>query len=175
MMKEYIKKFLYKLVLAEQSAKKLTASFALGVYLAFSPFIGLQTWLVFPLCWLLRLNITVSLATLYVVSNPVTMIPIIISGYMFGEWLLVKCLHITFLTHSPAWVSTFLDFLARHVFDLKKHLGLSICFWCYVVGANILALLVSSVSYLLMKPVFSKLITQLCKKDKDFYEDHCPK
>src|SRR5581483_4812060 len=115
MIKEYIKKAIVKLVLAESSAEKLTLSFCLGVYLAFSPFLGFQTWLVFPLCWIFRLNITVTMTTLYIVSNPFSMIPIILAGYFVGELLLIKILHINATAYNPSWLTWLLDFLARYV------------------------------------------------------------
>lgn len=157
----YIKKILHKLVLAERSPTKLALSFCLGVYLAFSPFVGLQTWLVFPICWLFKLNVTVTLSTLYLVSNPFTMVPIILVGYMFGQWLFDKVLHIDAIAYNPAWLNSFIDFLAKYVVDLKKHLGVDICFWCYMIGANILAILIAIALYPIMKRLFKKLVLQI--------------
>ena len=89
-MKRYLHTFLRKLVLTETSVQKLTLSFCLGAFLAFSPYIGLQTWLTFPICWFFRLNVTITLASLYLISNPFTMVPIIIAGYALGKWLLIN-------------------------------------------------------------------------------------
>lgn len=161
MLKEYIKKILYKLVLAERSPTKLALSFSLGTFLAFSPFLGLQTWLAFPLCWISGLNVTVTLTTLYVISNPFTMIPIIISGYMFGSWLFNSVMNLDMIRYNPKWVDSFLGFLARYVIDLKKYLGTQLCFWCYVFGATILAVTISLILYPIMKRVFTHIVRKI--------------
>lgn len=155
---EYIKKILHKLILAEKSPEKLAFSFSLGCFLAFSPYLGIQTWLIFPLCWIFKLNITVTMTTLYLVSNPFTFVPIVMADYFTGYWFLVKFLHIDAIAYNPSWLAGLLNFLSKYVVDLQKYLGFTICFWCFFLGAHILGILVGCLLYPIMKPIFTKLV-----------------
>lgn len=172
-MKQYVNSVLKKLILAETSVQRLALSFSLGGFLAFSPYIGLQTWLTFPICWIFRLNVTVTLAALYLISNPFTMVPIIIVGYAFGTWLFTDLFHISIGQYNPSWLDSFVKFLAKHAINLEKLLGTKICFWCYFIGAHILAIAVALILYPLMINIFSKLIQQVEEEKKD--ENNYPK
>lgn len=160
MIKDYLFKILNKLVLAERSVSTLTISFCLGGALAFSPYVGLQTWLVFPLCWMFGLNVAVTIAGLYLVGNPFTMIPILLADYLCGTWI-INTLHLDFLKQNPAFITSILAFLKTYLFDLEKILGVNFCFWCFFVGAHILSLLVFVVLYPIMKRIFTLLIAEL--------------
>ncbi len=92
--------FFMRLIAQEKSAYKLAASCALGAYIAFSPFFGLHTVMVFGLSWLFALNVPVTWAVSVAINNPWTMIPVYFSGYYVGDWIL------TATGHVPAqWVS----------------------------------------------------------------------
>jgi uncharacterized protein (DUF2062 family) len=173
--KKYFKKILDKLLLAERSAQKLTLSCCLGLYMAFSPYITLQTWLIFPFSWLLGLNATVAMITLYTVSNPVTFVPIVITSYLTGQILLESVLGIDMIAYNPSWMQAFNDFLSQYI-DIAKYLGTNLCFWCFMVGGNIAGIIIALCAYPLMKPMFTKLVKQFekmdCKGKKDIYEDN---
>lgn len=167
MIMKYIKNFLYKMVLAERSPKKLALSFCLGSFIAFTPTIPFQTPLMFFLSWLFRLNTTVTVGAAYLVNPPIpiTIIPIYVANYLFGSWLLEKVLGINMINYNPAWISKFNDFLLRYI-DLKKYIGGSeICFWCLIIGGIILPFIVSLLLYPIMKRIFSKLVFNLHKND----------
>lgn len=168
-MKNYVKQILHKLILAEKSPTTLALSFSLGAFLAFSPYLGLQTWLVFPLCWILKLNITVTMTTLYLISNPLTFVPIVLTGYWVGQWFLIKLLKIDAIAYNPTWLSSLLNFLARYVIDLQKYLGFTICFWCFFIGAHIVGILIAILLYPIMKHVFSKLLDKYHGTDYENY------
>lgn len=162
MIKKYIKKVLDKLILAEKSPTRLTLSFCLGAYLAFSPWLLLQTWLVFPLCWILRLNATVTMASLYLISTPITLPLIIIVDYFIGSWFLYNLLNINAAAYNPGFMESLNSFINKYI-NLEKYLGSNVCFWCWIVGGNIVGLLVAVIAYPIMKPIFKKLIKKFDK------------
>jgi uncharacterized protein (DUF2062 family) len=82
-----VQKFFKKCMGSETSAHKLALSFCLGAYIAFSPFLGLHTAMVFVLGWLSRLNIPIIMAATHVVNNPWTMVPIYSADYGIGYYL----------------------------------------------------------------------------------------
>lgn len=157
MIKDYIVKVLNKVVLAERSVTVLTLSFCLGGALAFSPYVGLQTWLAFPICWFFGLNVTVAIAGLYFIGNPFTMVPILLSDYMCGVWV-INTFHLDFLKQNPNVINSIVRFLKTYLFDLEKTLGVNFCFWCFFIGAHILSFLVFIVLYPIMKRIFTLFI-----------------
>jgi uncharacterized protein (DUF2062 family) len=164
MIKEYIKKILFKLVLAERSAHKLALSFCVGNFIALSPTIPLQTPLAFLLSWIFRLNPTVVVTSLYLINNPFTMVPIYVINYMFGKWLFEKVLGLNLIQYNPSWVQGFNNFLSKYI-DLSNYVGGSgLCMWCLLAGGCLLSLLISIALYPWIKRVFIKLLAQMEKK-----------
>lgn len=144
-MKKFYNKVLDKLVKAEPSAEKLAWSITLGTYLAFSPYLGLQTPLVFVLAFLLRANYAVVFIVLYSVNNPWTMIPLAAMDYAFGHWFIEGLLHIDLSAYDPSWMWWINERIGPYILP---YLGLDeFCFWCFIIGGNIIALSVSLVSY----------------------------
>ncbi|MBU4270167.1 DUF2062 domain-containing protein [Candidatus Dependentiae bacterium] len=134
------------------SVKKLTQSFCTGIYIAFSPFPGLHTGMMFAAKFLFKLNFPILfLATSF--NNPWTMVAFYSFDYFFGYWLI----H-TFLGFNPTWTIS----LAR-IFGSGK-----ICIWSFLVGGNILGLLFAFAFY---TPVYF-LFKGLVKKFKKNYENN---
>lgn len=142
------------MVLAERSIRVLTLSFCLGGALAFSPYVGLQTWLAFPLCWIFGLNVVITIAGLYIIGNPFTMGPIAVLDYVFGKWI-VDLFKLDFVKTNPEFIKGVLAFIKHYFFDLEKLLGGDFCFWCFFIGGHLLSLLVFIVLYPIMKTVFT--------------------
>jgi uncharacterized protein (DUF2062 family) len=78
-LKEKIKALLH----LQDSAHSLAFSFAVGVFIAFCPLVGLHTVLAFFLIWLLRLNMLALFLGAFV-NNPWTMVPIMGSSLWLG-------------------------------------------------------------------------------------------
>ncbi len=80
-----IKQQLRQLLHLNDTPHRIAAAFALGVYIAFSPLIGLHTAMVFLFAWLFRLN-TIALLLGSLLVNPWTL------GPLFGSclWLGLK-------------------------------------------------------------------------------------
>jgi len=170
-----MKKFFYKLISSEKSVAKLALSFCFGVFIAWTPVIPLipvQTLLIFVFSWLFRLNTTVTFATVYLINNPFTMIPICFVDYLFGSWLLNSVLKIDVMKYNPAWVDGFSAFLCKYV-DLSRVTGGGpLCFWCLIVGGLVLPLILSLVMYPIMRVVFSLLIKKLEHKPGNIDENY---
>jgi uncharacterized protein (DUF2062 family) len=148
----YIKQFLAKrpwqelgtkLVSYEQCPDRFTLSACMGIYIAFSPFFGLHTAMVFLLSWCFALNLAIVLTVSMLVNNPWTMIPVYGSGYMFGDWVM-SMFGIT-ANHNPAWMQSFNGWIHHYT-------GLSgISFWGFLIGGNILGVGLSLLAYPFIK------------------------
>ena len=151
--------FLKNLALKERSPNKLAISFAVGIYIAICPFVGLHTLMIFIFAWVFRLNTAVTFATGYVTNNPFTIIPIFASDYAFGYWLLHNVLHFKTQDINPSWINFISDYL---------YLKLKIphaCFWSFMIGGNILAIAAALISYPIVKPIFVRIVKQVYKKN----------
>ena len=91
-------------MLKERCPDRLALSLALGAYIAFCPFVGLHTALVFVFAWLLSLNALVLLAISNGINNPFTMLPIYASGHMTGDWLLSGLFGYDVQRLDPGWM-----------------------------------------------------------------------
>ena len=84
-MKLALKRFFSHIMAAGTTPKERAAAVALGVWIAFSPFLGIQTFLIFGICWIVHLNPSITFAVVYLINNPWTMIPIAAADYMVGS------------------------------------------------------------------------------------------
>lgn len=139
-----IKNWLVNIMMSEQSPRKMALSCCLGIYIAFSPFIGLHTGMVFLFAWLFALNGAVTLVVSKIVNNPLTVIPVYGSGHAFGCWIM-KLLNLDPMIGNPSWMNTLNDWIFSHT-------GLSgISFWALMIGCNALGLILALVCYPLVK------------------------
>ena len=82
---EKVKKVFKNAFTSGWSVEKLTLSFCIGIYIAFSPFPGIHTVMMLVAKWLFRLNFTV-LFIATSINNPWTMIPFFSFDFFFGYW-----------------------------------------------------------------------------------------
>lgn len=162
---EFIRKRLEKLLLSERSCSRLAASFSVGTFIAIAPVIPLQTPLLFLVSWLFGLNAVIVFAAVYIVNNPLTLVPIYVIDYTVGVHFF-KMIGIDAASYNPSWVASANTFISRYI-DIKKYLGADLCLWCLLVGGLIFALLVSVPLYPLLKRVCEKLSRELEKNKKD--------
>lgn len=154
MIAQRIHSILKLLIAKERSYQRLAASFCIGVYIAFSPFIGLHTVMVCIFSWLFRLNIAVTFAGALLVNNPWTMIPVYTTGYFFGDWLIRHVLGFDLLGLNPWWMS----FINESLFE---YTGIStVSLWSFLVGGNLLGIVISVMLYPVMKRLFAQLVTE---------------
>jgi uncharacterized protein (DUF2062 family) len=158
-----LRRWFENLLLKERSVQKLSASFCLGTFIALTPTIPLQTPLVMALGWLLGMNIGVAVAALYIVNNPVTLLPIYVTGYAFGVWFFNKIVGIDLIPYNPWWVEQFNTFLSRYV-DMKNYIGIELCLWYLLGGGFLVATIISLPLYPILTRVLSRLARQLEKQ-----------
>lgn len=77
----------HNLLHADDPPEKLARGVAIGVFITFTPTIGVQMALVVFFAWLLRANKLVGLPLVWI-SNPVTFIPIFFPSYVIGAMVL---------------------------------------------------------------------------------------
>lgn len=146
-----IKDAFLKLFTYETSPHKLALACAIALYIAFSPFFGLHTIMLIAAGFLLNLNTPLLLIIGYVVNNPFTMIPIYVSGYLFGYWMLHTWLQVPIDTANPWWMEKVNLFLSQHVGH--SHISL----WGFLVGGNVLGVALAIVFYPILLYVFRRL------------------
>jgi hypothetical protein len=146
-----IKKILTQLVLAQRSPKKLAVAFCVGVFIAFSPFIGFHTALMLLIAWMARLNFAMIYASSHLFNNPITVGPLYIADYYVGKKI---CFFLFgFIPANPfwmQWVNT----------KISYFIGSGISLWAFIIGGNILGLLVSVALYPFMLWFFNQILAQ---------------
>src|SRR5262249_55625303 len=84
MVRRRVRRYLRRLLAIEDSPRRTALAFAIGVFLAFSPLLGLHTVLGLAIAFLFGLNRMALLVGLFV-NNPWTLIPIyVFAGYIGG-------------------------------------------------------------------------------------------
>ena len=130
------------------SVDKLTLSFCIGIYIAFSPFPAGHTVMMFLFKWAFNLNFPI-LFVATSINNPWTMLAFYSFDYFFGYWLV----HVL-LGFNPIWAIS----LAK-IFGSGK-----ICVWSFFVGGNILGILAAITAYPFVKIMFKQLVGHFGQK-----------
>lgn len=142
-----LQQFGKNLLHAETSVCTLTRSTCLGIFIAFSPFVGLHTFMAIGLAWLLSFNISVTLMVSCLINNPWTMLPVYGCDYMFGKW--VCCFWDVNIIMPQGFLSFFEPFVS--FLGLSSH-----SIWIFFIGGNILSILLAIVMYLPTRWLFEK-------------------
>lgn len=151
---ERIKKVFKQLLLKERSPKKLALALSVGIYIAFSPFPGFHTLMVFAFSWLMSLNVGIVLASSMIVNNPWTMVPVYGSGYVLGEWMCTKTLGVDMCMYNPSWITVFNGWVA-------KYTGMAgISLWSFIIGGNVLGIGLAVALYPLLHRVCVRLANE---------------
>lgn len=176
-MVERVINFFKRCILLERSPKRLAFAFCLGNYIAFSPFLGLHTIMVFICAWVFRLNLTMMLAVSMGINNIWTLVPIYMADYVFGYWFCNKVLHLNFsslnhwlntvflpiIEYIPSFIMIRLidavDYL-YYFFEYKLCLAKP-CVWSFLIGGNLLGIGISVILYPIMKKLFTRLSYQI--------------
>ncbi len=149
--------FFSSLLAKETCPNKLTLSVCVGVYIAFSPFIGFHTLMVFLFGWLFALNTAILFVVSVLINNPWTMIPVYGSGYVFGNWLFGTC-GIKSVDFNPEWMIQLNVFLQNHI--NIPHLSL----WSFLIGGNLLGLAFGVIVYPIVKRFLKHSHQRIMKK-----------
>jgi uncharacterized protein (DUF2062 family) len=116
------------------SPNKLALAFALGVFIAFSPTIGLHTISCFVFAWMFRLNKVVVLFTATLVNNPWTIVPLFGFCLWFGTVITGSEIAIPQIAWNELTVTS-------AYLILKPYL------WSFIAGTVVLGVVAAILSY----------------------------
>lgn len=144
MFKKIINK-IKELILADPSPSKLTLAISIGIFFAFSPFLFVMTWLAIGVAWLCGVSMPIAAASLNLINNPWSMIPLLMLNYYVGTFITEKILAVNLLPYNPS----FMNWINKKIgSSLAPYLGSTeLCFWCYFIGGIVVATIITIISY----------------------------
>lgn len=140
-----------KLLLGERTPKKLAIACTLGIFIAFSPLIGLHWLLTIIFAWLLGVNVAVVYVAAHLVNNPLTMVPLYLGDYAVGLWVCDKLFQSNLVNHNPSWMQWL---------NVKLScMGISnLSLWAFIIGGHIVAIVASAIAFPFLIHFFNKII-----------------
>ena len=84
-MRKYLRERLHEIIKLDDPPHRLALAFAVGVFIAFSPWLGLHIVSAIAIAWVFRLN-KVAILTASFINNPWTIVPM----YAFCLWFGVR-------------------------------------------------------------------------------------
>jgi len=139
----------------EMTPEQVALSFAIGISLAWNPFIGLHTWIILVLCILFRkLHRPLMLLACYV-NNPWTMLPMASVSSLAGNILLGRGWHLNFQGikwHTISWRSFLTVAGFDHMCSMLKPILVP-----YLVGGFVMSALALVTGYYVMLKVTRRL------------------
>ena len=135
-MKIYIRERMRSIFKLEDSPSRLATAFALGVFIAFSPTIGLHTISCLLLAWAFRLSKLV-VFTAALINNPWTIIPM----YGFCLWFGIKITGGEIATPHIEWNELT---ISNAYIVLKPYL------WSFIAGTLLVGIVAAFLSYFLI-------------------------
>lgn len=140
-----------KLVLGERTPRKLALACAIGIFVAFSPLIGLHWLLTIIFAWIFGVNIVVVYAAAHVVNNPLTMVPLYLGDYAVGLWISNWLFESDLVAYNPSWMQWL---------NVKLScLGIpNLSLWAFIIGGHVVAILASIIAFPLLMVFFKKIL-----------------
>lgn len=132
---KYVKDRIRSLFKLNDPPHRLALAFAMGVFIAFSPTIGLHTLSVFAAAWALRLN-TIVIFTAAFLNNPWTIVPM----YGFCLWFGIRITGSDIPTPDIPWGQVGI----KEIFLLLKPY-----LWPFVAGTVVIGVAAAAFSYAL--------------------------
>ncbi len=139
-----------RLLTLDDPPERTALAFAIGVFIAFSPFLGLHTIMATSVAFIFRFN-KIAIYSGTFINNPfLTLVPIIIASYAVGALLLGRPLRI-----SPEGINLLKEphLLTGSYYRQLGREGWQIV-WPFTIGATILSVVCSLIAY----PVTSWLL-----------------
>ncbi len=133
---KYVRERIRGIFKLNDSPNQLAAAFAVGIFIAFSPTIGLHTVSCLLFAWMFRLNKLVVFTAAFI-NNPWTIMPL----YGFCLWLGMKITAAGSTMPSIAWN----ELTFRNAYAV-----LAPYLWPFVVGTLVAGTVAALVSYVLM-------------------------
>ncbi len=139
-----------RLLALDDPPERTALAFSIGVFIAFSPLLGLHTILATLVAFLFRFNKIAVYAGTFINNPFVTLVPIIISSYAIGAFLLGRPLRIPAeglaLLKDPHLLT---GEYYRNLFRESWYIV-----WPFTIGATVLSVVCSLIAY----PVTSALL-----------------
>jgi uncharacterized protein (DUF2062 family) len=131
--KKYLRERLREILKLDDPPQKLALAFAIGVFIAFSPWLGLHIVSAFAFAWMFRLNKVVILTGSFI-NNPWTIVPM----YAFCLWFGIR------ITGGMAEVPE----IAWSTLGFRDLFSVLLPFlWPFVAGTVVLGAIASALSY----------------------------
>ena len=146
-MTHILQRLYMKLLTYERCPQRLALSCCVGIYIAFSPFVGFHTVMAFLFSWLFALNCAVMLVVSCCINNPWTMVPIYASDYVVGDWLFYF-FGIDGAQSNPTWMIAINKFIAKYM-----SIGNGLSLWAFLIGGNLLGCVISGTVYPILKRI----------------------
>ena len=132
-----------RLLALDDPPERTALAFSIGVFIAFSPFLGLHTILATAIAFLFRFN-KVAIYSGTFINNPfLTLVPIIVASYAIGAFASGRPIRIPpegiDLLKNPQLLSA--DYY-RQVFRQSWHIV-----WPFTIGAMVLSVVCSLIAY----------------------------
>jgi uncharacterized protein (DUF2062 family) len=132
-----------RLLALDDPPERTALAFSIGVFIAFSPFLGLHTIMATLVAFIFRFNkIAVYCGTF--INNPfLTLVPIIIAAYALGAFVLGRPLRIPpagieLLKHPHLLTGSYYHQLFRESWDIV---------WPFTIGSMMLSVVCSLIAY----------------------------
>lgn len=132
-----------RLLALDDPPERTALAFSIGVFVAFSPFLGLHTILATSIAFIFRFN-KLAIYSGTFINNPfLTLVPIIVASYAIGAFLLGRPLRIPpegveLLTNPHPLTADYYRKLFRESWQIV---------WPFTVGATVLSVVCSLIAY----------------------------
>jgi uncharacterized protein (DUF2062 family) len=139
-----------RLLALDDPPERTALAFSIGVFIAFSPFLGLHTILATAIAFLFRFNKIAIFAGTFVNNPLLTLVPIIIASYAIGAFILGRPLRIPaegveLLKNPHLLTADYYRKLFRESWQIV---------WPFTIGGMVLSVVCSLIAY----PVTSSLL-----------------
>jgi uncharacterized protein (DUF2062 family) len=132
-----------RLLALDDPPERTALAFSIGVFIAFSPFLGLHTILATTIAFLFRFNKVAIYAGTFINNPFLTLVPIIIASYAIGAFILNQPLRIPTegieLLRNPHLLTA--DYY-RQLFRESWQIV-----WPFTIGATVLSVVCSLIAY----------------------------
>jgi len=132
-----------RLLALDDPPERTALAFSIGVFVAFSPFLGLHTILATSIAFIFRFN-KLAIYSGTFINNPfLTLVPIIVASYAIGAFLLGRPLRISpegveLLKNPHLLTADYYHKLFRESWQIV---------WPFSIGATVLSLVCSLIAY----------------------------
>lgn len=133
--KEKLKQKIKTVLSLDSTPSHIAAGFAVGVFISFTPFFGVHTFLAIALAFILRVNKVACLTGAWL-NTPLTVVPMLVASYNLGRFLRGKpAKELTFKTldwHSMQPYAKSLLLGSSIIGFVTALLSYAVCYWLIV-------------------------------------------